>query len=116
MGDRLRRRLTERLPQVLRVAASAGMRVVVVGEEGLISTLALVAVLGLAVDPRDVWTAKGRGREELLTRLRAWRHDGKRIVGLVRTPRDYKGLLDEMLTHPLTHKTSLDKALEELKK
>jgi hypothetical protein len=92
------------------------MRVVVVGEEGLISTLALVALLGLAVDPRDVWTAKGRGREELLIKLKSWRHEGKRIVGLVRTPRDYKGLLDEMLTHPLAQKVSLDKVVEELSK
>ncbi len=67
-----------RVDEVLRVAQSRGMRVVLVGEEGLISTLALVAVLGLAVDPRDVWTAKGHGREELLLKLKARGRCGER--------------------------------------
>ncbi len=101
---------------LIREAEAMGARIVVAGEEGLISTLALCAVLGLPVDPRDVWSVKGHGRDELIARLRAWRHDGKRLVGLVRTPREYKGLLDELLSHPLLHKVTLDRVVDELTK
>ena len=36
------------------------------------------------------------GRDQLITKLRSWQMDKKKVVGLVKHAKDYKGRIDEV--------------------
>ena len=77
-----------------------------VGLEGLLSTLALVALLGLGVDGRDVWTIK-YSFEPVLDRMRRARRDRKEVVGMVAAVGPYRAGLDLLALHPVTDRCAL---------